>query len=200
MINLMPPTAKESILFARRNTVLIKWMTFIGFAAAGVVIIAAAGLFYLKQDTAAYRTSIDVTKAELAAQNEADTLKRVEEISGNLKLVVDVLSNEVQFSRLLQQIGLVMPNGTILQDLSLSSDLDGGINLIIGASSYERATQAQVNLSDASNRIFDKADIVSLTCSDANPRDPRYPCTAEMRALFIKDNNPFLLLNQDGDS
>lgn len=200
MINLMPPAAKESILYARRNTILIKWMTFIGFAAAGVVLIAAAGLFYLKQDSSSYRASIDETKAELAAQNEADTLKRVEEISGNLKLVVDVLSNEVQFSRLLQQIGLVMPSGTILQDLSLSSDLDGGINLIIGASSYERATQAQVNLSDASNRIFEKADIVSLTCSDTNPRDPRYPCTAEMRALFIKDNNPFLLLNQNGGS
>lgn len=196
MINLMPPAHKEAILYARRNSILMSWILGIGIAAAGILLVAGGGLFYLKQDTSSYRKSIEETKAELAAQDEAETLARVGEISGNLKLAVDVLSHEVLFSKLLQQIGEVMPQGTILQDLSITSNLSGGLNLLIGATTYQAATQAQVNLADKSNNIFEEADIVSLTCVAEDAPDPRYPCTASIRALFLKDNNPFLLLNQ----
>ena len=194
MINLMPPDKKQAIHYARHNTTLIGWITSIGFAALGIVLIAGGGLFYLKQDTKSYQAAIADTRAELHAQNETETLARVSEISGSLKLVVDVLSREVLFSKLLQQIGLVMPPGTILQDLSLSRDLAGGIDLLVGSVSYDAATQAQVNLQDASNGIFEKADIQGLNC-DETKEGTVYICQTEIRALFLKDN-PFLLLNQ----
>ncbi|MBA2279098.1 hypothetical protein H0V99_01490 [Candidatus Saccharibacteria bacterium] len=199
MINLMPPEYRQAISFSRRNTALIKWLIGIGIAATGLVLIAGGSMFYLKQDSKSLQQSIDSTKADLKSSNEEETLKRVAEISGSLKLVVDVLSREVLFSKLLQQIGLVMPSGTILQDLSLSRDLQGGIDLLVGASSYNTATQAQVNLQDQANGIFEKADIQSLSCEESSGVSG-YPCQASMRALFIKDNNPFLLLNQEKDN
>lgn len=197
MINLMPPDRKQNIMYARRNSSLVRWISGISLAALGLILIAGGGLFYLKQDSSALQKEIDDTKAELVAQNEAATLKRVEEISGNIKLVVDVLSDEVLFSKLLQHIGLVMPSGTILQDLRLTSDLQGGLSLTIGAANYQAGTQAQVNLADPENGIFEKADLVSLSCS-AEATDPRYPCTGTIRALFKEDNNPFLFLNKEG--
>jgi hypothetical protein len=200
MINLMPPAEKEALNYARRNSALLGWIISISIAAVGILVVAGGGLFYLKQDTKTYSQSIDQTKAELVAQNEAETLARITEISGNLKLSVDVLSHEVLFSKLLQQIGEVMPTGTILQDLSISNDLTGGIDLLVGAASYRAGTQAQVNLADKSNNIFEKADIVSLICREDEETDPRYPCILSVRALFLKDNNPFLLMNQDGEA
>ncbi len=196
MINLMPPAHKESILYARRNTYLVRWLIGISVAAVGIVVISGGGLFYLKQDSKAYQKSIEDTKAHLTAQKETETLRRAEEMSGNLQLVVDVLSNEVLFSKLLQQIGQVIPPGTILQSLTLSNDLSGGIDLEIGASSYETGVRAQVNLAEPSNGIFEKADIGAVTCPAEGV--PPYPCTAQMRALFGSDNSPFLKLNQGG--
>ena len=197
MVNLMPPAHKEATLYARRNTALLRWVTGAGIAVLLLVLVAGAGLFYLKQDSKSYQKSIEDTKAALAAQNEAETLKRVQEISENLTLVVDVLSDEILFSKLLQSIGEVMPSGTILQDLSLTSDLKGGIDLRIGSVTYESGTQAHVNLRDPDNGIFEKADLISLSCTANQAADPRYPCQAQIRALFNQESNPFLLLNQD---
>jgi hypothetical protein len=55
----------------------------------------------------------------------------------------------------------------------------------------------QVNLADPTNKIFSKADIVSITCSSSNALSPLYPCTVNVRALFVT-NNPFLFINSKG--
>jgi hypothetical protein len=199
MINLVPPAYKTDMLYARRNTFLIRWVIGVGLAAAGIVLVAGAGLFYLKLDSNTYQESINSTKASLSSQKEAETLNRVTEISGNLKLVVDVLSSQVVFSELLPRIGEIMPTGTVLQNLSLDSGLQGGINLEVGSISQQKATQAQVNLADKSNGIFEKADIISLSCSSTGDRG-QYPCLMTVRALFINGENPFLLLNREAEN
>lgn len=199
MVNLMPPVKKESILYARRNSMLIKWVIATLLGAVGLLVVVGGSMFYLAQDTSSYEDSIAQSEAYLAEQNEKETLDRANEVSGNLELVVDVLSNQVLFSELLQQVGAVMPSGTILQDLSLSNTLDGGIDLKIGAQSEEAATQAQINLSDQDNNIFVKADIISLTCGD-DADESGYPCSVSIRALFSKDKNSFLLLNKESAS
>ncbi|MDQ3065495.1 MAG: hypothetical protein M3Q36_04480 [bacterium] len=200
IINLMPPDKKEAILYSRHNAKLISWITGVGIGVIILVLIAGAGIFYLKQDSKSTQKSIDSSKVALAAQNEAETFKRVQEIGENLNLVVEVLSDEIVFSKLLQEIGEVMPSGTILQDLSLTSDFKGGLTLRIGAVSYEAGTQAHVNLRDKNNGIFQKADLINLSCTSGENADPQYPCQVEIKALFNQEDNPFLLLNQDKES
>lgn len=199
MINLIPPAHRQAIFYGRLNTRLVSWAIGIALALLGLVIIIAASLFYLKQDSSQIRTSIDESKSSLATQNEKETLDRVKEINDNLKLTIDVLSNEVLFSELLQQIGLVMPPGTVLEDLSLTNEVFGlGITLQVGARDYETGTRVHVNLNDSSNGIFEKADLVGISC-DSGDRSAAYPCIVEMRALFLKDN-PFLLINEGRES
>ncbi|MDQ3123948.1 MAG: hypothetical protein M3Q14_04690 [bacterium] len=200
IINLMPPEHKEAIMYARRNSKIMRWLLGVSLAALLLIVVAGGGLFYLKQDSKAHQKNIETTKAALAAQNEAETFKRVQEIGENLNLVVDVLSDEVLFSKLLQQIGEVMPSGTILQDLSLTSDFKGGLSLRVGSVNYEAGTQAHVNLADKNNGIFEKADLINLTCTSGQNADPRYPCQVEIKALFNQDDNPFLLLNQNKET
>ncbi len=196
MINLLPTDKKQATAYARRNTATIKWLTGVGLALVGIVVVTGGSLFYLRQDSSVLKKSIEESKASLTAQNEEATLKRAQEMSGNLKLAVDVLSNEVLFSKLLQRIGLVMPSGTVLQSLSLTSDIaSNGISLEIGASDYESGSRAHANLNDANNGIFEKADIEDITCS-AEPEAAPYYCLVTVRALFAKDN-PFMLISED---
>lgn len=197
MINLMPTGQKQAILYARRNTTLVRWLIGISLALVGIAAVTGGSLFYLREDSATLKNSIDQSKASLIEQDEEATLARAEEISGNLKLTVDVLSNEVLFSKLLQQIGLVMPRGTVLQSLSLTSNIaSSGISLEVGAVDYESGSRAHVNLNDSANGIFERADLEDITCS-TNAEDAPYFCLVSIRALFAKDN-PFLLINKEG--
>lgn len=197
MINLMPPAKKEAISYARHNTRLISWLIGIGFAAAGLVLIVGGGLFYLKQDSKTLQKSIAETKQSLLAQDEKATLERIDEISGRLSLVVDVLSKEVLFSKLLPHVGALMPEGTILRDLSLSREQEGGIDLSIGAVDYLSASQALVNLQDSRSLLFTGADANKIDC-EGGVADAPYVCTATIRAVMAEDN-PFLLLNQGAE-
>src|SRR5262249_51159234 len=131
---------------------------------------------------------VEQARAELRAQKLDETQQRVEDLSNSLKLVNQVLSKQVLFSELLKQTGAVMPSGATLSNLTVSK-LQGGIDLQVVSKDYQTATQVQVNLADKNNKIFDKVDIVSITCS-TGAQVTAYPCSGNYRALFAKDN-PF---------
>ena len=201
MINLLPYDTKEMLVYARRNTILRTWLIVLLVIIACLFIVSGAGFWYLKGATSSTYRQVDDTKASLVEQNKDQVTAEVEDLTNSLKLVDQVLSKEVLFSKLLQQIGAVMPPGTFLRGLSIQ-ELDGALDLQVGAINQQAATQVQVNLSDPDNKVFKSADIVNIQCSSAaanseNPVDALYPCTAQIRALFT-DNNPFLLIN-DGE-
>lgn len=202
MINLLPPDVRENVLYARRNTMLIRWLVAVIVGLAGVAIIVLAGQAYLNQATKSYAQEVEQTKQQLKDQKLEETQKEVSDISSSLKLMVDVLSRQILFSELMRQTGAAIPPGAILTNLTISK-VQGGIDLQFRATDYQTATQIQVNLEDPTNKIFDKADIVSISCTsssnepnDTNPVNNRYPCTVSTRALFTK-NNPFLFINKE---
>lgn len=194
MINLIPNNKKNTITYARYNSVLLKWLIMILIVIAGLLVILGGSLFYIKQDIKAHEESINSSKKSLADQNEQATLERVSEVSGRLLLVVDVLSKEVVFSKLLPHIGSLMPNGASLNGLSLSRESAGGIDLTIGAANYIVAAQALANLQASESLLFESADANDIVC-DGVSDNSTYPCQATIRAVLVKDN-PFLLLNQ----
>jgi Tfp pilus assembly protein PilN len=192
MINLLPPDLKNTYRYASHNHRLVHWFVMFGVGLVGVIAIAAAGILYMQQNSDRYARTISETNHSLEKQDLAQTQKQVKEISNNLKLVVQVLSREVLFSKLLKQLGTVTPSNTILTDLSIVQTT-GGIDITAKAIDYQAATQLQINLEDSRNKIFSKADIVAINCNETDP-DAKYPCTVTLRALFA-DNNPFLFIN-----
>lgn len=196
MINLLASNAKQDLMYARRNTLLLRWCFVVILIIGGIVLITLAGLFYIKQSQKQYTDQVTRTQTQLKEQNLDSTQKKVESISNNLKLTTQVLSREVLFSKLLKQIGSAMPTNTSLTDLKIGKT-EGAIDLSAVASDYNAATQVQVNLQDPANKIFDKADILNIACNSTNTLDSRYPCTVNIRARFGKNNN-FFLINPSG--
>jgi len=190
MINLLPFSQREEIEFARHNTRLAHWIIAIIFIIFGLIVFIGAGYYYLSTSIDQYTKDAQETRESLAVNELEATEKRVEELSSNLNLILQVLSEQVLFSKLLPQIGAVMPQGSILSNIEIA-EVEGGIDLVGQARNYSTATQTQVNLEDPNNRLFQKVDIVSISCDG----DGEYPCTVNLRALFA-DDNEFLLLNQ----
>lgn len=191
-INLLPPNSREDLTYARRNTHLRQWMFMVLLGIAGIGVVVVLGLSYMSQSAGKVEREIEVAQAELDSQNLRETQKEVEDLSDSFNLVINVLSNQVLFSKLLEEAGRVMPPGTALSSLTLN-EIEGGIDLAAKSTSYETASQVKVNLEDPDNKIFKTVDIVSIACSD-DASDPRYPCNGTYRALF-KDDNPFTFLS-----
>jgi hypothetical protein len=193
MINLLPPDIKQNYSYARRNTKLIRWVVAFSFAFVGLAVLSVGGIFYLNQTAKSYDKQVNVQQAALKSQNQAATVKQVTEISTNLKLTLQVLSKQVLYSQLLKQLATIIPSNTALSNLNISQ-VQGALDITASAADYAAATQLQVNLSDPSNKIFTKADIVSISCATATPgsqQSQKYPCTITVRALFAP-NNPYL--------
>lgn len=197
MINLLPSELKASYRYAHRNVLLFRWVIALTAGLAGLFALSTAGLIYMQQTTRTYASQAASAQASLQQQNLADTQAQVKGISGNLQLAVQVLSKEVLFSKLLTQLAAVMPGNAILTDLNITQ-AQSAVNITADTTDYNAATQLQVNLADPNNKIFSRADIVSITCASASSTQTglssRYPCTVNIRALFAT-NNPFLFIN-----
>lgn len=191
MINLLPPEIKQAYKYGRLNRHLLHWITVLAFAIAGTVLITGFGYLYLHQTANNYRDQITTSQQQLVAQNLTGIQSQVKEISNNLTLVVQVLSKEVLFSELLQQLTTLMPANTNLTSLSISQT-QGAIDITAAAKDYGSAAQIQVNLTDANNRLFSKADIISISCSGTTT----YPCSIELRALFSADSSYMFINNK----
>jgi Tfp pilus assembly protein PilN len=196
MINLLPPEVKQSYHYARRNVQLRRWVMICLVALIGLGAITTYGLLRVHQLTNQNSRQIAATQHLFQKENFAGTQRQVQDISSSFKLVVKVLGQEVLFSQLLKQIAATIPPKANLTGLNINQT-QGGIDISAVATDYNTATQVQVNLADPANKIFSKADIISVTCNSANNLNPKYPCTVNIRALFAA-NNPFLFINSKG--
>lgn len=192
MINLLPPNQKNEIIYARKNTQLLKWCFLMFSASLVAVAIIFAGQLYIKSSSNSYAKQIASTEQTLKSEKLSDTQKKITDLSNNVTLIEKVLQNSILFSKLLKQAGAVMPPETVLSNLEISK-VEGGIDLSAKAKDYKSATQVQVNLQDPANKVFEKVDILSINCNKLS--DDGYPCTVTLRALF-GDNSPYLFISE----
>lgn len=191
MINLLPPQYKENIIYARRNRILMSWISAMIGALLILALISAGGYILLNNSIKTQQAQAQDSQQHLKDEKIDQTKSQLDEISTNTKLILQVLSREILFSKLLKQLGASLPAGTTLQSIDINK-LQGGIDLKALATNVQSATQIQVNLSDPQNKIFQKADIESISCVPNSKSI--YACTVQLRALFAK-NNPYTYIS-----
>jgi Tfp pilus assembly protein PilN len=184
MINLLPPERSSQIKYGRRNTALRRWLVFIGLSIAGLIIILIAGSIYINGQSKNLNSQIADSQARLKAQNLTKVQKDAKEISGDIKVINQVLSGELSFSSLLQSIGNLMPQRAVLTSLSLTSNVRNSIDLQAATVDPPAAAQVAVNIGDPKQDFFSKVDIVNVTCD--LKKLSVYKCQSTYRALFSK--------------
>lgn len=198
MINLLPPDTKRAYFYALRNEKLLKWATALVVGIVGLGAIGTYGWISLHRDITSNSHQVSSLGKTLAAEHLTAIEEKVQTIADDFTLVVKVLSNEVLFTKLLTNMAAAMPQGANLTGLNINNTAGGsGLDITAEATNYTVASQVQVNLSDPSNGIFSKADLVSITCKANSTTNSQYPCEVIIRAQFAS-NNQFLFINQKG--
>jgi Tfp pilus assembly protein PilN len=176
-----------------------RWVVALLLALAFSLMIVGAGWLYLDQTVKKEAKNAEQTEAALKDQDIDETKVKVDEISNNTKLVLDVLSREILFSKLIKQLGSVLPPGTALESITLEG-LEGGLTIQAFATNFNSASQIQVNLSDPENKIFKQADIETITCpqttAEGSEEQSLYPCTVRLKALF-SDNTEYVYIGSN---
>ncbi len=182
MINLLPPRLGLNIRYGRHNATLRRWLVAVGLANAGLLIIILFGGLYINRQSANLSRSLSFTQQQLKAQKLSEVQKSSQDITNNVKIINQVLSREIRFSDLIQEVGKVMPAGTILDGLTLNK-VNGALDMSASTKDYVSATQIAVNLSDPKNNLFAKVDIININCATSAQA---YPCSGSFKALFNK--------------
>jgi hypothetical protein len=138
---------------------------------------------YLDSQSQSLQKQLDTTNAQLKSQDLEKVKKDSAEITGDIKVINQILGSEIHFSKLIQDIGTVMPPNTALATLSLSGDNSGAIDLTANAVDNPAAAQIAVNLNDPANGLFSKVDIVDINCDITKVGS--YKCIGIYKALFF---------------
>lgn len=198
MINLMPDYMREEVGFARRNYVLVKWLMAITVVIIGVGCMTVFGQYYIGRNAKTLEAAAEITQERISAQNLQATQTDIQSLSNNFTAVTQLLKRQLLFSRMFVKIGSIVPSGAILRDITLSTTTSAAIDLNVIAINRDAATQAFVNISDPANGLFDKADLLSVSCStvsaESSDLTSKYPCSAMIKVV-IKTDSSFYFLN-----
>ena len=176
MINLLPPSIKQDVKFAKYNVTLVEYAIVLAATVAIVAFLMLFGEQTLSNTKSDIEKVLATDRARVADLQSINT--QATALSNNIDTIGSILDQEVKFSYLLQEIGSIMPAGAKLSALTLSQDATQPIRLSVDVTTAERAGVLQQNL--AESRLFIGADI--LTVNQAN--DPTYAFAADLQAYF----------------
>lgn len=159
MINLLPPQKLANIRIARSNTVIRRYIELMLLSLAVIITALVVANHYLNVQQANVQKIIDEDQKALAKLEPIQ--KEAQQLSGTVNTIASLLSRDVRFSTLLEQIGGLMPSGAVLTGLQYSTD-DLKAPLVISAEVENEQTAAvllnNINASD----LFASAEIQSI--------------------------------------
>lgn len=196
MINLLPPEAKEEALYGRRNRKLLFMSGGICVMILALAVLTVFGQFYLSSSKTQYAKSGQIVEKRIKEQKLEDSQKSLEALASNFKTASQLLGKQILFSKLFPKLAEIIPKGASVRQLSLD-DKTTYLQFEISAPSRELANQGYINVADPKNGLFEKADLLDISCSEiaaSGTTALTTDCKATVKALFRSDS-PFLLLN-----
>lgn len=194
MINLLPPETKSGIHYARINSLLLKWLGAMVLFVIGISAILFFGTIYLGNTTKKLEADVATINQTIDAQKLNEVQAKTNEISNNLKLMLQVFQKRILFSSLIKQIGAALPNGSQIKTLSITNS-DSTLQLDVEATDFATATQVAINLKDPQAKLFSSVDVESVDCTDS---PETYKCTSRVRGLLLTDGQYKFINNLQG--
>ncbi len=194
MINLLPVETKRQIGAARANTVLMRYLVFIGISSLLMVAIFGGGLYITLNEKKLAAKDLDTLKQSNSQYSPIQ--KQAEEFSANLGTAKSILSNEIIFSELTTNIAKALPVGTVLTNLTILTD-NVGQPITLNARTKDEEGALRLKNALETSPVFEKVSISSITSPiqenegsnaavDTISRD--YPYTVTINATLSKEN------------
>ena len=183
MINLLPPKVKIERKFGRLNRRLLAYGVSIMVIGVLSITVVLFNMKYVQADEQHLSEEMKSRESE-AAKLEASQ-KEVDTVSGQLKTIDKLYSGEVRFSELIPKIGALLPNGMVLNGLSLSGGKTNPLQLDVDMDTQDLAAVFLQNL--VHSDLFEAVDISSIVSKGtgvAKPGVKNYGYGATLSASF----------------
>lgn len=118
MINLLSTEHKAALRAARVNVFLVRYIWMILLALTFILGTLYVSYSLLQETEATAKERIEANDVQSAAYS--DTKQKVDALSTKLNGAKEVLGQSVSYAKILTTIGQVMPNGTVLDSLTLT--------------------------------------------------------------------------------
>lgn len=182
MINLLPKDAKKERIYGRRNRRLIGYSLSIVSIGLIAISISLFNMRYVYGDEKRLKQEMAQRSTEVSALESSQ--QQVEKISSQLKTIDKLYSGEVKFSILVPQIGALLPNGVVLNALTLTGGRTSPLQLDIDMDDPNLAGVFAKNL--VKSELFEAVDIGAINTKGgaAKPGLRSYAYGATLVASF----------------
>ena len=158
MINLLPLDTRTERQYGRKNRILVVYVFALLVTALLVAIVMLGGLTFFGTDSNALKNEIEQNKVTIATlQTKTTDLNKT---VAKLDTVNSLYESGIYFSELVPKIGSLLPEGAILNALSLTGESTDTLNLDVDLESAELTAVLLRNLIDSD--LFEAADIGSI--------------------------------------
>lgn len=179
MINLLSDTRKDAIRAARVNVFLVRYSGIL--ILAFVFIMSALYVSYTVLGTTIESANTLIKNNEDKAGVYGETSKQVAALSAKLDETKGILDQEVRFSRVLVNMGQLMPKGTILGDLTLTSASFNGTPVEVKAFAKSTTEASLLQIQFQNSPLFSS---VTLNGTETKNEIDGYPVTITMSVVF----------------
>lgn len=159
MINLLPTHIKEERMYGRRNRTMLTYSVSLIVTAGIIAAVMLISMQFVSSDETTLKSELASNEVEIAALQS--NIQEVENVASRLQTAKKLSDSSVKFSNLIPQIASVLPQGVVLNALSLTGGKTDPLILDVDLKSADLAPTLGKNLIDSD--LFEAADIASLT-------------------------------------
>ena len=170
MINLLPRDIVDERMYGRRNKVLIGYVVAFSLTAVLVAIVMLGSLEFFGTDETSIKREIGQNEATIS--NLKSNTSELNQTVNRLETVNTLYESNVIFSELIPNIGSILPEGAVLNGLSLTGGSTDALTLDVDLEEPEIAATLVRNLVES--EIFEAADVGNLNPKGADGDRYRY--------------------------
>lgn len=163
MINLLPLEIRTEREYGRKNRILLGYVFALLVTALLVAIVMLGGLTFFGTNENSLKNEIEQNKITISSLQTKTT--ELNKTVTRLDTVTALYESGVSFSELVPKIGSLLPEGAVLNALSLTGESTDTLNLDVDLETAELTAVLIRNLVDSD--LFEAADIGSI-----NPKGP----------------------------
>lgn len=159
MINLLPSEIKDARSYGRKNKTLFGFTIVVFLTALSVAGVMVGSINLVARDQGSLEDTLAVNDQQvIALERDISELKNV---ADRLEAADKLYEENVAFSELIPEIGSILPQGAIINGLSLSGGVNDPLSLSVSITEADLAAVLQRNLVDS--ELFEAADVNSIS-------------------------------------
>lgn len=136
MINLLPPDLKEQIKYAKFNRTVVRYVKLTIAVAVVLGGILAGSFYYLNLESAAAQNNV-ASKQATIAQYKVTILPKATDASNRLNAIAYAQTAQTHFSKVLNDLSLVMPQGVSMNTIALTGNAAASVTITVDSQTYD---------------------------------------------------------------